>query len=53
MQNFLSSVIENSQPLSKKLLFTCFIAGYTLGIIFFRFFGPQVHQFLNSFIQGL
>jgi hypothetical protein len=53
MKNFLLAVIENTQPLSKKLLFTCFISGYFLATIFFRFFGPEVHRFLNSILQGL
>jgi hypothetical protein len=53
MKKFLSAVIENVQPLSPKLLFTCFISGYILAILFFTFFSVQMHQFLNSIIQGL
>jgi hypothetical protein len=48
MKNFLSAVVENTQPLSQKLLASSFISGYFLAIIFFKFFGPQVHHFLDS-----
>ena len=50
MRNFLTSVIENTQPLSAKLLFTSFISGYMLAIIFYRYFGPQIHHFLNTIL---
>ncbi len=53
MKRFISSVIENTQPLSYKLLFTCFISGYVAATIFFGFFGPQVHLFLNKMLEGL
>jgi hypothetical protein len=53
MKHFLSSVIENTRPLSTKLLFTCFISGYVTATVFFGVFGPQVHHFLNKIIQGL
>jgi hypothetical protein len=50
MRKFLSAVIESTQPISKKLLFTSFIAGYLLATIFFGFFRPQVHHFLDSLL---
>ncbi len=53
MKNFLQAVIENTQPLSKKLLFTCFISGYLLATVFFAFFGPQVHHFLDNILQSI
>ena len=53
MRKFLSAVVENAQPYSKKLLFSCFMAGYLLATLLFVFFRPQVHHFLNSIIQGL
>jgi hypothetical protein len=53
MKTFLSAVFENTRPLSKKLLFSSFMAGYLLATLLFFFFGPQVHHFLNSLIQGL
>jgi hypothetical protein len=53
MKDFISSVIENTRPISYKLLFTCFISGYIVAIVFFGFFGPQVHHFLNKILEGL
>jgi hypothetical protein len=53
MKKFLAAVIENTQPLSKKLLFSSFMAGYLLATILFAFFRPQVHHFMNSIFQGL
>ncbi len=53
MKKFLLAVIEQTQPLSPKLLFACFISGYCLAIIFFKFYGPQVHHFLDTIFQGL
>jgi hypothetical protein len=53
MKRFFSSLIENTQPLSYKLLFTCFISGYITATVFFGFFGPQVHYFLNKILEGL
>ena len=50
MKNFISSVIENTRPISYKLLFTCFISGYVVAIVLFGFFGPQVHHFLNKML---
>ncbi|HEV3221867.1 MAG TPA: hypothetical protein VGZ90_03275 [Puia sp.] len=53
MKTFLSAVFENTGPLSKKLLFSCFIAGYLLATLLFAFFRPQVHHIINSILQGL
>jgi hypothetical protein len=53
MKHFISSVIENTRPLSYKLLFTCFISGYISATVFFGFFGLQVHHFLNKILEGL
>ena len=53
MKKFISSVIENTRPLSIKLLFTSFISGYIVAIAFCSFFGPQVHYFLNTMLEGL
>lgn len=53
MKKFLSAVIENVQPFSQKLLFGSFISGYILAIIFFKLYGPHVHQFIESLFQGL
>ena len=53
MKKFLFAVIENTQPLSQKLLFSSFISGYVLAITFYKFFGPQIHHFLDSIVQGL
>jgi hypothetical protein len=50
MKKFLLAVIEQARPLSTKLLLTSFISGYTLAIIFFKFYGPQVHRFLHSIL---
>ncbi len=53
MKNFLTAVFENAGPISIKLLFSCFMTGYLLATLLFFFFRPQVHHFINSFIQGL
>jgi hypothetical protein len=53
MRKFLTAVIESTQPLSKKLLFSCFMAGYLLATLLFVFFKPQVHHFINSILEGL
>jgi hypothetical protein len=53
MKAFLSAVFENTRPLSTKLLFSCFMAGYLLATLLFIFFRPQVHHFINSILQGL
>jgi hypothetical protein len=53
MKKFLLAVIEQAQPLSPKLLVTSFISGYTLAIIFFKFYGPQVHRFLDTILERL
>jgi hypothetical protein len=53
MKRFISSVIENTQPISYKLLFTSFISGYIVATVFFGFFGPEVHHFLNKMLDGL
>jgi hypothetical protein len=53
MKKFLLAVIEQTQPLSARLLVTCFISGYTLAIIFFKFYGPQVHRFLDPILHRL
>jgi hypothetical protein len=53
MKKFLTTVIENSQPFSKKLLFSCFMAGYLLATLLFIFFRPQVHHLISSILQGL
>lgn len=53
MKNFLSAVSEYTRPLSQKLLFISFISGYILAIIFYSFFGPQVHHFLNYLTQSI
>ncbi len=53
MKKFLLAVIEEVQPLSPKLLVTCFISGYSLAIIFYKFYGPQVHRFLELILQKL
>jgi hypothetical protein len=53
MKTFLSAVIENTGPFSKRLLFSSFMAGYLLATLLFAFFRPQVHHFLNSILQGL
>jgi hypothetical protein len=53
MKRFISSVIENTQPLTYKLLFTCFISGYITATVFFGFFGPEVHHFLHKMLEGL
>jgi hypothetical protein len=53
MKKFLLTVFEQTRPLSLKLLFTCFISGYILAIIFFKFYGPQVNRFLHSIFRGL
>ncbi len=47
MKNFFSDVIEHARPLSKKILFTSFMAGYLLAMVLFVFFRPQVHRFLD------
>jgi hypothetical protein len=48
MKSFLLSVIEQTGPLSKKLLFSSFMAGYLLATLLFAFFRPQVHHFLDK-----
>jgi len=53
MKHLLFSLFENTQPVSKKLLFSCFIAGYLVATVFFGFFGLRFHHFLNTIIQGL
>jgi hypothetical protein len=53
MKNFLLAVSDYTRPLSQKLLFISFISGYVLAIIFYSFFGPQVHHFLNYLIQSI
>jgi hypothetical protein len=53
MKTFLSAVFENTRPVSKKLLFSSFMAGYLLATLLFAFFRPQVHHFINSIFQGL
>jgi len=53
MKTFLLAVFENTGPISKRLLFSCFMAGYFLATLLFIFFRPQVYHFLNSIIQGL
>ena len=47
MKNFITAVIENTRPISKKLLFSCFMTGYLLAVVLFAFFRPQVHRFLD------
>ena len=53
MKTFLTAVFENTRPLSKKLLFSSFMAGYLLATLLFALFRPQVHHFINSIFQGL
>ncbi len=53
MKTFLSAVFENTRPLSKKLLFSCFIAGYILATLLFAFFGPQMHHFIKFNVTGI
>jgi hypothetical protein len=53
MKKFLTAVLDNNRPLSKKLLFSSFIAGYLVASLLFAFFQPQVHHFINSILQGL
>jgi len=53
MKRFLTDVIENTQPISKKLLFSSFMAGYLLATLIFAFFRLQVHHFLDSMLNGL
>jgi hypothetical protein len=53
MKKFLQAVIENTQPVSQKLLVTSFIAGYILAVIFYKFFGARIHHFLDSIMQTL
>ena len=48
MKKFLQAVIENTQPISQKLLVSSFIAGYILAVIFYTFFGTTIHHFLDS-----
>jgi hypothetical protein len=50
MKTFLSSVTDSTRPLSQKLLLTSFISGYVLAIFIYKFFSPEVHQFLNSIL---
>ncbi len=47
MKKFLTAVMENNKPLSKKLLFSSFMAGYLLATLLFAFFQPQVHHFIQ------
>ena len=49
MKKFLLAVIEQTQPLSPKLLFACFLSGYCLAIIFFKFYGPRSTTFWIQF----
>ena len=51
MRKFILAVAHNTQPLSKKLLFTCFMAGYLLATLIFAIFSHQVHQFLDQILQ--
>jgi hypothetical protein len=53
MRKFLLAVAENTTPLSKKLLFSCFLAGYLLAMIFYGLCGPQIHHILNNLIDRL
>jgi hypothetical protein len=53
MKRFMSSMIENIQPLTYKLLFTCFISGYITATVFFGFFGPEIHLFLHKILEAL
>jgi len=53
MKKFLTAVLENNQPFSKKLLFSSFMAGYLLATLLVAFFQPQVHHFINSILPGL
>jgi hypothetical protein len=51
MTTFFSSVLQNTGPLSKKLLFSSFMAGYLLATLLFAFFRPQIHHFLSTILQ--
>jgi hypothetical protein len=53
MKKFLYAVVENTRPLSPKLLFTSFISGYLLAIILYTFYSTQIHQLINSFVNSL
>ncbi len=53
MKTFFASVLENTGPISRKLLFFSFMAGYLLATLLFVFFRPQIHHLLNSILQGL
>jgi hypothetical protein len=47
MKDFLLAVLEQTRPLSKKLLFLSFLTGYLFGNLLFAFYRPQIHQFMD------
>ena len=53
MRKFLTAFNTFKQPFSHKLLLTRFTSGYVLAIIFFKFYGPRFHHFIESITQGL
>jgi hypothetical protein len=53
MKKFLMAVIENTQPISQKMLFMSFISGYGLAILIYTFYRPQVHHLVDTLISSL
>ncbi len=51
MKNFLSAVLEQTRPLSYKLLFSSFMAGYLLAVLLFAFYRPQIHHFMDIIFE--
>jgi hypothetical protein len=47
MKNFLSAVLEQTRPLSQKLLISTFMAGYLLGTLLFAFYKPQIRHMMD------
>ncbi len=53
MKNFLSAVFENSRSIFYKTSVFMFYGRLSPGNPALLFLQPQVHHFLNSYIQGL
>jgi len=50
MKDFNSAVTKLPKPTSRKLLVSCFMAGYLLFTLIFSIFRPQVHHFIDAIL---
>ena len=48
MKSFLTAVLEQTRPLSQKLLVSTFMAGYLLGMLLFAICRPQIQHFIDT-----